>query len=70
MSFSIQVSDARIGENSMEVLSGGYAFEKDNILFVAMIMLPYEYIETYGNEAVEMFFRKLSYIDATKEAKQ
>lgn len=65
-----QVSDARIGENSMEVLSGGYAFEKDNILFVAMIMLPYEYIETYGNEAVEMFFRKLSYIDATKEAKQ
>ena len=54
----------------MEVLSGGYAFEKDNILFVAMIMLPYEYIETYGNNAVEMFFRKLSYIDATKEAKQ
>ena len=65
-----QVSDARIGKKPIEMLSGGYAFEKDNTLFIAMIMLPYEYIETYGNEAVDMFFRKLSYIDATKEAKK
>lgn len=65
-----QVSDARIGNNPIKMLSGGYAFEKDNTLFVAMIMLPYEYVETYGNEVVDMFFRKLSYIDATKEAKK
>lgn len=65
-----QVSDTRIGNDPIEMLSGGYAFEKGNILFVAMIMLPYEYIETYGDDAVDMFFRKLSYIDATKEAKK
>ena len=65
-----QIRDARIGNDPIEMLSGGYAFEKDNTLFIAMIMLPYEYVETYGNEAVDMFFRKLSYIDATKEAKK
>ena len=62
-----EISDARIGNEPIKMLSAGYAFEKDNALFVAMIEIPYKYVETYGNEIVEIFFRKLSYIDATKE---
>ena len=65
-----QVKEARIGNDPIEMFSGGYAFEKNNTLFIAMIMLPYEYVETYGDEVVGVFFRKLSYIDATKEAKK
>lgn len=64
----LQVRDARQGTNSpVPYIYGGYVFQNNKTALIPMALIPYEYIDEYGDIAVEMFFQRLSYINASKQ---
>lgn len=63
-----KVNDARLGtDEAIPFLCGGYVFEKDDMVFIPLVLLPFRYVEEYGESAMELFFQRLSYINASKE---
>lgn len=63
-----KVKDARLGTGeAIPFLCGGYVFEKDDMVFIPLVLLPFSYVEEYGESAMELFFQRLSYINASKE---
>ena len=63
-----KVKDARLGtDKAVKFVYGGYVFEKDGMVFIPTVLLPFQYIEDYGDAVMELFFQKLSYINASKE---
>lgn len=64
----IYVQDSRLGtDEETPFLFGGYAFINKNKLIVPLIILPYSWVEEYGDEAINMFFERFSYINASNE---
>ncbi len=62
------VKDARQGTGKpVKFLYGGYVFEKDGMVFMPLVLLPFDLVETYGDSAMELFFQRFSYINASKE---
>lgn len=65
------VSDARLRtDEAVPFLYGGYLFENGNRIFMPLVCMPLRYVEEYGDDAMEMFFERLSYINASKELHQ
>lgn len=62
------VRDARLGtDEPIPFLYGGYVFEKDGMVFIPLVLMPYRYVEEYGDSAMDLFFQRLSYINASQE---
>ena len=62
------ITDARLGTNEpVPFIYGCYVFEKDGMIIIPCILIPFDYVDKYGDDIVEMFFDRLSYIDASKE---
>ena len=64
----IYINDIRLSTNeAIPFLYGGYVFVKGNTIIEPIILIPWAYVEKYGDEIVDQFFKKISYIDINKE---